>query len=235
MSDADGGARQSLVLDPGVGRGIEAGVNVFPVRSFGVQAFASCVRADVSGANTPYQLRLRYVSRPPPDYQPVPVEVSTSEPWSETTGFVQQWTLGVGPVVRRRKSSVTVVGGGGLAWLRLAGRAEPLAYTTFRLGGHSTLFREDVRVRAALGPTTILGGYVGGAIAVDVSRHVAVGAGLRMLAARAVDVASRIDAIVAPPGAGAGPEPRDVDAVMSPGPARISPQRVGVSVSVTIR
>jgi hypothetical protein len=130
---------------------------------------------------------------------------------------------------------VTIVASGGLAWIRLSAEAEPLAFTAFRLGGHSTLFSDDFRVRAALGPTSILGGYLGGVLAVDVSRHIAVAAGLRVLVAGDGDVSARIDAIANATAGVTAPGPRDVDLIMAPGPARLSPQRVGVTVGVMIR
>ena len=233
--DAEGSARQVLALDPATERGVEIGVNLFPARSLGIQGFVSYAGADLGGVNSPYELQLRYVSRPPPDYQPMPVELSESVAWPDTTGRLRQLTLGVGPAVRWRRPPVTIVASGGLAWIRLSGEAEPLAFTTFRLGGHSTLFSDDFRVRAALGPTSILGGYLGGVLAVDVSRHVAVATGLRVLVAGDADVSARVDAIVDTSGGVTGLEPRDVDLIMAPGPARLSPQRVAVTAGVTIR
>lgn len=233
--DAEGRASQVLSLDPATGRGVEFGVNLFPARSVGMQAFVSYAGADVGGINSPYEIDVRYTSRPPPDNMPTPVQVRRSLAWPDTTGRLRQWTLGVGPAVRWRRSPATFVASGGLAWARVSGEAEPLGFTTFWLGGHSVLFSEDVRLRASLGPATSVGGYLGAALGVDLARHLALTASVRLLLVGEVDVAARIDAIVDATGGLTSPEPGDIDRIVAPGPARLTPQRLSVAIGITIR
>ena len=233
--DAEGRAGQVLTLDPAKGRGGEFGVNVFPSRSVGLQVFVSYAGTDLGGTNSPYEVELRYTSRPPPDNRPVPVEVRRSLAWPDTTGRLRQWTLGVGPAVRLRRAPATLVASGGLAWARVNGEAEPLGFTTFWLGGHSVPFSDEVRLRASLGPATGVGGYVGAALGIDLARHLALTAGVRLLLIGETDVPARIDAVVDATGGLTSPEPGDIDRSAATGPARLTPQRFSIAVGITIR
>lgn len=233
--DAEGRARQVLALDPAKGRGGEFGVNLFPSRAVGIQAFVSYASADVGGVNAPYEIDLRYTSRPPPDNRPIPVEVHRSLAWPDTTGRLRQWTLGVGPAVRWRRSPASVVVSGGIAWARTSGEAEPLGFTTFWLGGHSVLFSEDVRLRVSLDPTMSVGGYLGTALGLDLARHLALTASVRLLLVGELDVPARIDAILDGTGGLTSPEPGDIDRIVAAGPARLTPQRLSVAVGLTVR
>lgn len=233
--DAEGRAGQVLALDPATGRGGEFGVNLFAARSVGIQAFVAYAATDLGGANSPYEIDLQYTSRPPPDYRPTLVNVRRNLPWPATTGRLRQWSLGVGPAVRWRRAPVTLVASGGLAWARVSGEAEPLGFTEFWLGGHSVLFSEEMRVRASLGPATGVGGYLGAALGTDLAPHLALTASVRVLLMGEVDLPARIDARVDATGGLTSLEPGDIDRIVAPGPARLTPQRLSVAVGVTIR
>lgn len=232
---AEGRAGQVLALDPGAGRGVEVGVNFFPARSVGVQGFVSTTSADIAGFNSPYTVQVRYLSRPPPDYQPVPVAVSQSVAWPDTTGALRQLTVGVGPVARWLRPPLTIVAGGGLSWTRLSGEAESLGFTTFGLGGHSVLFTEDFRVRVALEPAWTFGGYLGCALGVDLGRHLALTTGLRLLVTGDAEVSPGIDGITDAGGRAAALAPREVAAVMALDPVTLSPRRLALTVGVSLR
>lgn len=235
ISGAEGRLGQTLTLEPSLGRGVEFGLNAFPQQTFGVQVFASRVAADVGGVNTPFDIDLRYVSWPPPDNVPTPVSVARSVAWPDTVGRLRQWTLGAGPAVRWQRPGLAVVASGGLAWVRLDGTVQPLGYTTFRLGGHSVLFEEDYRVGAALGPTSVLAGFVSGGIDVCLGRHVAATMGLRVLVAGDAGLPATIDTIVDATAGLMPPLPADVDRLMAPVPARQSPQRVALTIGLKLR
>jgi hypothetical protein len=232
--DATGHLGQSLLLDPASGFGFEFGANVFPSRHVGFQVFVSRVASDLGGTNTPYEIELRYTSRPPPSYQPTEVTIARTMAWPDTTGRLRQWTLGAGPALRWQRPAVSLVVSGGLAWVRLSGEAEPLGYTRFWLGGHSVLFSEEFRVRAALGPSSALAAYASGTFDVSLGRHVAATAGVRVLLAGEADVPSRIDAIVDASDGLSSPAVGDIDAAMAPGPARLSPRGVAILAGVKI-
>jgi hypothetical protein len=232
---AEGSAGQTLALDPGAGGGIEVGVNLFPARSLGIQGFVARSSADFAGVNSPYTVQLRYISRPPPDYQPVPVAVSQSVAWPDTTGALRQMTVGVGPVARWRRAPLTVEAAGGLAWIRLSGEAESLGFTTFSLGGHSVLFADEFRLRVVLEPAWTFGGYLGGALGVDLGRHLALTAGLRMLIAGDAEAVARIDTVSASTGAVTTPSPREVEAILALDPVTLSPRRFALTVGLSLR
>jgi hypothetical protein len=232
---AESSAGQTLALDAGTGLGVEVGANLFPARSLGLQVFVSGTGADIAGVNSPYTVQLRYVSRPPPDYQAVPVDLSQSVAWPDTTGTLRQLTVGVGPVARWRRPPLTVVAGGGLAWTRVSGEAESLGFTTYRLGGHSVLFADEFRLRLAFEPAWTVGGYLGGTLGVDLGRHLAITAGLRMLIAGDAEAVARIDTVSSSTGAATAPSPREVEAIMALDPVTLSPRRVALTIGFSLR
>lgn len=130
---------------------------------------------------------------------------------------------------------MAVVASGGLAWVRLEGEAQPLGYTTFRLGGHSVLFEESYRVGATLGPTSVLAGFVSGSIDVSLARHVAATMGLRVLLTGDAELPATIDTIVDATAGLSPPPPADVNRRMAPLLARQSPQRLALTVGVKVR
>ena len=66
----------------------------------------------------------------------------------------------------------------GPAWLHTSASAESLAYTEYRLGGHSTAFSEDHRIAFEF-PADSLGLDLGGFVEVDLASHVGVRLDLR--------------------------------------------------------
>jgi hypothetical protein len=233
--DAAGRGRQKLTLDPATGRGVEAGVNLMPAAHAGLQVFLSTVRADLGGENTPYQVDLSYISRPPPAYAPIPVELHRTVPWPATTGRLVQWSIAAGPVMRGGSGRVSVTGSGGLAWHRLSGHAEPLGFTVFHLGGHSTLFSDDLRVRVSFGPTWSIGGYVGGGLDLAISRHLSATAGCVAFIGGTAEAPARVDAILEGQSGFAPPPPADIDDRMAPGPARVSPRGLSLRFGIKVR
>lgn len=233
--ESEGQAAQALTLDPTRGFGFEVGANVMPARHVGAQVFAANARGDLAGANTPYRLDLRYVSRQPPDYQSRPYELHQSIEWPDTTGRLVQWSFGAGPVVRARAGRVSVTASGGIAWLRLSGHAAPLGFNVVRLGGHSTLFSDEFRVRASLGPTTTTGGYLGGALDVPLGRRVGLLVGIRGFLVGDVELPAHVEALVDQDAAVGPPSLADIDDQMSLGPARLTPYRLLLTVGLRVR
>ena len=176
-------AHQVLNVEAGASAGIDVGANVFFNRVFGVQGAFTVTSADVSGANGNYDTFLRYVSNPPPDYQPTEVTVESSTPWKPTTGTLGCRSLAIGGVVRWRTAAGrvggTLAGGLDISWF--TGELESLGYTQFILGGHSTLFSVTHRVRVRPSPDDrSFRPYVGGDVHVALTNRVAVMAGVRV-------------------------------------------------------
>ena len=233
--DARGHLGQTLTLRPATGRGAEFGSNLYLSRHVGIQVFASRTSVDLAGSNTPYEVTLEYTSRPPPTNQPVPVQIAWIVDWPDTAGRLRQWSVGAGPAVRWQGRRTVLVLSGGLAWTRLSGDAGPLGYTTFALGGHSTLFAQDVRVRAALAPSTTLAGFAAAALDVGIGRHAAITVGLRTLVAPEMHAGSTISAVIDGTGGVTPTAVADIDRHMAPPPARLPLSGVGILLGVKVR
>jgi hypothetical protein len=176
-------AQQVLTVDADAGFGVDLGASVFFNRVLGVQGAFTATSAGVGGANGDYETYLRYVSRPPPDYQARENTFEQSLPWAPTAGTLGYRSISVSGVVRWRTAAGrvggTLTGGVDIDWF--TGELESLGYTQFILGGHSTLFPVTHRVRirpsdgeAAMRPC------VGGDVHLAITRRVAIMAGIRV-------------------------------------------------------
>jgi hypothetical protein len=233
-SDSEGRATQTVVLEPARGRGFEAGVNVFPWSSVGIQAFLAYARADVQGQGGPYNLELRYISRPPPTSEPQAVVFRSSLAWPDAQGRLEDWTFGGGPVVRWRRGRFGgTVSGGGVVHRR-TGTAQSLGFTVFRLGGHSTLFSDEFRVRAALGPATTVGICVGTNIDLGMSNRVAATVGLRAFFMGGSELAARVAAMTDRSAGFPPPALVEIDRQMQLGSAPLPVSGVSLSVGIKV-
>ncbi|HOG28759.1 MAG TPA: hypothetical protein PLT35_05710 [Vicinamibacterales bacterium] len=175
-------ANQILAVDTGTAFGLDTGLNLFVSRVFGIQAAFSTRSADIGGANGDFHAFLRYISRPPPDYQPREGTYERSDPWAATAGQLRRRSVALGGVVRwgaGRPVGGTIAGGVEIG--RLTGEIESAGYQQFVLGGHSTLF--SVRHRARLRPAAgerLYSPYVGADVHVAMSGRVALAVGVRV-------------------------------------------------------
>ncbi len=180
---------QTLTVGAGRTAGFSGGVNVFPWRNVGVQVQADWRKSDVAGANGSYATSLQYVSRPPPNNEPVPVAISQSTPWPDTSGSIALLVVSANLAARIGRSGGTnVTVSGGPAYYRLTGTLRPIGYTTFRLGGHSVLFEDDYELEARVEPAHHFGVNAGAELMVPVGPRVAFVAGYRYLAASDVEL-----------------------------------------------
>jgi hypothetical protein len=232
---SEGRATQSLFLEPVIGTGFEAGVNVFPVSRAGVQVQVTYARGEWAGESSAYDLELRYVSRPPPGTEPQTGEYRRSMTWPRPEGHLTRWSVGGGPVVRWRRGRVGGIVGAGALVRRRSGAAESLGFTVFRLGGHSTLFADEFRVRVGLGPSTSAGAYVGTAFDVGVSERVAATVGVRASVWGASDMTVRVAGLTDRGAAFAAPALVDIDRRMAIDPIRLPPREVAVSVGLKVQ
>ena len=182
-------ATQTLVFDTSTAPGFEAGVNFFPAPHVGIQVLVDRTSADLSGVNGPYDVSLQYVSTPPPFYTPVPVTLQTSTPWPDTSGSLAQWTFAINAVARvGNPGRVSATFSGGLSNYLLSGSIQPLAYTTFHLGGHSVLFEDDYRLAVEMERAHAFGWNAGADVNVPLGGHVALLVGYRYLGGPTADV-----------------------------------------------
>ena len=71
-------ASQTVTFDGQAHVGFEAGGNLFLARHAGLQLIFDRQSPDLKGTNGPYDVTLKYISRPPPDNQAIPVTVHKS-------------------------------------------------------------------------------------------------------------------------------------------------------------
>lgn len=143
-----GTATLRLTVESSDAFGFDAGARVFLTRHLGFEIAGGRTWTKLSGANEPYSLVLDYVSRQPPDYTPRDVRYTSSPLWPDTRGDRRVTTLVAGPALRWTQTGGRISGtvSGGLSLQRFDGAVRSLAYTEFRLGGHSTLFYSQHRI-----------------------------------------------------------------------------------------
>ena len=230
-------ASHTLNVDAGAGYGVDLGVNLFPHPVVGVQVALTATSADVSGANGEYDTYLRYISMPPPDYQPRENTYEQSAPWGPTTGTLGYRSLVIGGVVRWRAAAGRVGGtlAGGLDIDWFTGELESVGYTQFILGGHSTLFSvtHRVRVRPSKGEPAI-GPYIGGDVHVALTERFAVVAGVRVRLTSGRTVPIEVVDLVDPDESTWEPELPDVAAVLDGQPLELPGARWRTAVGVKL-
>ena len=215
-------AGQTLTVDMGAGVGVAAGFSVFFVPHGGVQVIVERQSSDATGTNSPYEYTLNYVSRPPPDNLPQSVTVSNAVAWPDTTGSLTLTTIAVNAVARiGRSDRIHGTISGGPAFHRLGGVLQSVAFTTFRLGGHSVLFHDDFRLAMTADSKQEIGFNVGGDLDVVVARHAAIVIGYRLYGGPDADVTFRPTVVLDPNAAGVQQSLDDIKTSLSQAPMRL--------------
>ncbi len=190
---------QTLHADSGRAIGFSAGINIFPTPRVGLQVLLDRVSFPVSGSNPPYVFGLQYVSRPPPNNEPQVVSLNQSVAWPDTSGTLTQLVVGFNAAVRFGHSEhIGFTVSGGPSYVHIGGSVQPVAYTAFRLGGHSVLFEDDYRLEMSLDSANALRFNVGGDLTIAVSSGTAFLVGYRYLGGANMDVNLRPSAILNP-------------------------------------
>jgi hypothetical protein len=217
-------AKQTLAVDAGWGRGFDVGANFFASRWFGIQSALVYSRAAISGAgNSDYTVDLRYVSRQPPDYTPHEYTTSSALAWPDTEGTMSCRSLSLGGVFRVGGASRRLGGSiaGGVSVSRITTDVRSVAYTVFRLGGHSTLFQTQHRVAISTADAdALVRPYIGGDLSIRMNAHVAAFGGIRAEFGSPSNVEARPDSLVDPDEDAFAPEMSEVQHVLTLGPMR---------------
>lgn len=226
---------QILTINGNNGPGWQAGVNFFPSRHLGLQVLVDRGKADVSGVNGNYTVELTYVYQDPFSLAKRIFTTGGSVPWPDTTGTLKQLTVGFNAVARTdpaRRVSASV--SGGLSWYRITGDAQPLGYTEYHMGGHSTLFSSDMKLAIGLGPTDSAGYNIGGDVSIALGPHAAILLGYRYLGGKSVDVAVTPIAVVNAAETPLVPTPQEIAQRMQPAPVhlRVSSSRLVAGLKV---
>jgi hypothetical protein len=228
-SDYTSHAAQTMTVDTGWGHGVDVGANVFLSPWFGIQGSFLYSRAAISGTgNSDYLLDLRYVARQPPDYQPREYHTSSATAWADTEGSLSYRAIFLGGVFRVGRPGGRVSGtiAGGVSIAHITADVQSLAYSEFRLGGHSTLFESRHRVSVGTGGAEArVGPYVGGDVSAHLNPHVAAFGGIRVEMGPQGDVAATPDALVDPAEDAFPPDISEVQRVMALGPMHLPTSR----------
>ena len=228
-------ATQTLPLDAGWGPGLRLGIERRLGSHVALQLLGEYARADVAGAPGQYDLRLAYSSRPPPSYDPVPVEVLRSESRPGATGRLKTWTVALGlsawlDAGPHARLGVTA----GPAWLHAKGEAESLVYTTYTLGGHSVLFSDDHLVSFEF-PAGGLGLDVGAFVEADLGPSLSLRADARYAFCPERDAAVTLDEVVNADEVVQSVPLRDIQAGLAPAPVRLDASAFRAALSLVIR
>jgi hypothetical protein len=124
---------------------------------------------------------------------------------------------------------------GGLSYYRLSGTAQPLGYTTFRLGGHSVLFSDEYHLVISIEPTAVLGFNAGGEINVPLGRRGAVVIGYRYLGGPTKDVPVRVSSILNADQVANEETTANVEARLAPAPARVGVSGSRLLIGLKVR
>jgi hypothetical protein len=169
---------QAVEIDGSTGIAFEAGAQWFPSRVAGLEVWMS---RDASDDLTPsvYDTSLTYISRPPPDNLPREFHYEASQSIDVATS-IERVTLGINaalrPVTSRRFSWLV---SGGLARVHTTCDAAPFGFSTFALGGHSTLFSNEYRLTVECEAASTWGANVGTMVDAKVAAHLAFTASVR--------------------------------------------------------
>lgn len=190
-------AAQTITFDTGSATGLSGGANLWVGERAGIQILADRVSHPLTGASTPYTFSLQYASRLPPNDDVQSVDVHRTVPWPEVTGSFRDLNVSVNAVVRAGHANrVSATASGGLTIHRLTGTLQPMAFTSFRLGGHSVLFEDDYRLTMVLGPAISIGVNVGGDVDIALGPHAALTAGYRYFGASSPQIAAQAHDVV---------------------------------------
>jgi hypothetical protein len=190
-------AAQTITFDTDIAVGLTGGANLWLSERAGIQLLAARDSHVLTGTSTPYTFSLLYSSRLPPNDEEQIVDVHQTVSWPDVTGSFRDLNVSVNAVVRAgRADRVSATASGGLTLHRLTGTLEPLAFTSFHLGGHSVLLEDDYRLMMALGPTISFGVNVGGDVNIALGSHAVLLVGYRYFGTLSPQVAAQPRAVV---------------------------------------
>jgi len=230
-----GTATQTMPLDAGKGPGVLVGLERTLGRHVGLQLSADYGEADITGAPGQYDLSMRYISRPPPSYEPVEVSLRRSEARPSAEGRSKTLAVALDLVAWADLGAHGRLGiSAGPAWLHTKGRAESLVYTAYHMGGHSTSFYQDYLVSFDF-PADALGLDIGGFAEVDLGRRVGLRLDVRYCWGPEQDADVTLREIVNVDEVIWSAELADIQAGLAPAPVRVDPSFFRAALALTLR
>ena len=239
-------AGQTVQLQAGNALGFGGGLNLFFSPHVGVQFLFDRDARDLAGANGNYAVLLNYTARQPPDYVERSYSTSAtftpcdaSEAWGcvlPTTGTLKQTTLGFNLVGRWRAGRrVNAELSGGLSYHDVRGDAASLRYTSYRMGGHSTLFSEEYQLAYSIGPAHGFGLNVGGTFDVEIGKGVAFTTDVRVTGGGSIGAPLEVTEVTNSDSIAFLEEPGTIQQNLHPPDADIGAARFRVLVGLKIR
>jgi hypothetical protein len=227
---------QTVTAEHTFGVGVAGGINFFPSPHVGVQVLVDRASWNVNGVNGPYGVSLQYVSRQPPNNEPQAVTVNQSSAWPDTSGSLAQLTVALNAVGRLgRPDGLNVTVSGGPTYSRFTGTVQPLGFTAFRLGGHSTLFQDDYQLAVALDAAHAFGVNAGAELNLPIAHRLALLIGFRYFGGPEIDVTASPHDIVNPNAVSSTLSLADITSRLAPIPARMSSSGSRVLVGLKVR
>jgi hypothetical protein len=185
-------ATQTITFDTNRAAGLTGGANLWLSERAGLQILADRESHSLTGTSTPYMFSLQYASRLPPNDDVQIVDLHQTVRWPGVTGSFRDLNVSLNAVVRAGHANrVSATASGGLTIHRLTGTLQPLAFTSFHLGGHSVLLEDDYRLMMALGPTISIGINVGGDVNIALGSHAALMVGYRYFGTSSTQIAAQ--------------------------------------------
>lgn len=234
--DHSGTATQQITLERDVAPLMWASLTWFASAHVGIEGRVDYRQSDLHGDNGPYAVTMTYTARLPPDFIAREYTFDTSTEWPDTSGHAGQLTASGALVLRVGEPSRTtlrLIAGGGVTNLR--GRFEPVAYTTFALGGHSVLFPDEHRLSMRFGSTTAFGLATGADLHVPVGGHAAIVLGWRLFVPREMDMAVTVDGLAASDSAINELQLDEVQRTLAPSPIRWRPVTTDLTAGLSVR
>lgn len=231
-----GRAFQSLTLDPSLSPIIWGGISWLPNGRAGLEVRVDWRRTPLGGANTPYDVAVEYTARQPPDFVPRQFTFERTYEWPDTDGHLQQFTAAAAFVVHAGQpdgAGVRLSAGGGIT--TLSGEFEPLGYTVFHLGGHSTIFADELQATMTLDSKTTFGVSLGAEAHAPIGEHAAFVGGVRIFVPRTMDVPVLAKGILNPEQALRDVPVSEIQDALAPVALHIRPVTFDLTAGLSVR
>jgi hypothetical protein len=228
-------AEQALQLEGRRSAGFWIALAWFPGGRLGLETRVDVGGDGMTGLSGPYDVRLRYHARQPPDHMLREYEFtrSTTVPSAETS--LRLVVVAANAAVRLNpEGRVHGTLSGGLSLGTMRGRLAPVGFTTFRLGGHAVLFSDQYGVELVFGPTTRIGVNAGGDLDIPLSGRVAVVLGGRLMAFRDAQMNARVGNRIDFSDAVTTRSAQEIQRLLQPAPLRLRPRFAAVSAGLRI-
>lgn len=239
-------AGQTVRLTSGNAVGFEVGANLFFGQHVGVQVLVDRDRFDLTATGGDYEVLLNYTAMQPPDYLPRLYSFSRSYLTCDrspvdgcvrpTSGSLRRITLGF-DLVGRWPLGKHVRGGlaAGVSYFDRRGEGQPLRYTLFGMGGHSTLFSGEYQLAYSIGPAHGFGFNAGGNIDIDLRGGVSLAADVRYFGGPDLSAPVVVTDVLNKNSLASPQEAAAVQEVLQPPAVRLSPATLRIMVGLKVR